>query len=201
MKWNILIAFIVILLIFIGICIFSPSQEGMTSTDSTTEAVDPTTDVDSSTDVSPDTTMAVPSEQTTFSFNFPNAPNGVSSSNNLTTTSSTDNTTNSSTDSTYNMVMDALNSYFSSNSASSSSYTGPQGGQVNTYRGNYGQKGTTYTSPDGNTYVNTSLSNNYDNYSHYTGTSYPLIYYGPNIFFSRNNAEYALICKPFICCI
>jgi len=169
MKWNILIVFIVILLIFIGICIFSPSQEGMTTSDSTTS------EVDTSTDTSPDSNMAVPSEQTTFSFNFPNAPNGLSTSNNLTSTSSTD-----SSDSTYNMVMDALTSYFGSNSASSSSYTGPQGGQVNTYRGNYGQKATTYTSPNGNTYVNTSLSNNYDNYSHYTGTSYPLIYYGPN---------------------
>jgi len=119
MNWNYLIAFIVILLIFIFICSFS-NKEGMTSS----------------------------------------SDNDYSSS-----------------DSTYNTMMDALNSYFG---GTPQSYTGPQGGQVTSYSGNNGQKGTTYTSPNGNTYVNTSLSNNYDNYSHYNGTAYPLIYYGPN---------------------
>ena len=76
----------------------------------------------------------------------------------------------------YNSLIKNLSNFF----GSTNSYTGPSGGTATTYQGNNGQKGTTYTGPQGNTYVNTSLDNSSDNYSHYSGTNYPLIYYGPN---------------------
>ena len=76
----------------------------------------------------------------------------------------------------YNSLIDNLSSFF----GNTNSYSGPRGGNGTTYQGNNGQKGTIYTGPRGNTNINTSLSNSSDNYSHYSGTNYPLIYYGPN---------------------
>ena len=93
---------------------------------------------------------------------------------------------NSNSNSNSNSLMNSLASFFGTTSTT----TGSQGGSATTYQGNHGFKAAKVQGPNGNTYTatnantntntNTSLSNNYDNYSHYSGTNYPLIYYGPN---------------------
>lgn len=69
--------------------------------------------------------------------------------------------------------------YTGNNGRSASTYTGSNGGSGATYTGSYGNRAANFQGPQGNN-VNTSLSNNYDNYSHYSGTNYPTIYYGPD---------------------
>ena len=67
-------------------------------------------------------------------------------------------------------------------------YNGPRGGQSasvttnqgNTYAVAQGPHGNTAYGSNNNNYNNNYNNNKYDNYNHYTGTSYPNIFYGPD---------------------
>jgi len=86
------------------------------------------------------------------------------------------------------------------NPATTNTYTGNYG-TTNTYSGVNGATGATFTTNQGNTYAigqgprgnvatgsningiksgNIYTNGNFDNYNHYTGTSYPTIFYGPD---------------------
>jgi putative hemolysin len=92
------------------------------------------------------------------------------------------------------------NIYTNPGTATTNTYTG-NNGTTNTYSGVNGATGATYTTNQGNTYAigkgrrgnvatgsnvngiksgNIYTNGNYDNYNHYTGTSYPTIFYGPD---------------------
>lgn len=100
---------------------------------------------------------------------------------------------------------DGVTTTYDSNSSdfSSTTYSGPNGGSAKVVTGMDGAKTLIVTNSDGsvhtykisdtssstnsnststsNSSTNTnSSSNNYDNYNHYSGTSYPTIFYGPN---------------------
>lgn len=66
-------------------------------------------------------------------------------------------------------------------------YSGPRGGEAasvttnqgNTYAAGQGPRGNTGTASNVNGTINSS-NTNYDNYNHYTGASYPTMFYGPD---------------------
>lgn len=64
-------------------------------------------------------------------------------------------------------------------------YTGNNGGSATVYTGQNGNSAGYVVGPGGNVYTGSDISGNtnstsYDNYNHYTGSSVPTVYYGPN---------------------
>lgn len=98
---------------------------------------------------------------------------------------------------------DGTTTNYSTTDSSATTYSGPNGGTAKLITGMDGSKSLIVQKPDGSvhtyklsdststttstdstytssTSTNTASSNNYDNYNHYSGTSYPTIFYGPN---------------------
>lgn len=69
------------------------------------------------------------------------------------------------------------NTYTNDNGSSAATITTNQG---NTYAAAQGSRGNTATASDISGNLNAQLNPTFDNYNHFTGNSYPTIFYGPN---------------------